>query len=43
LPPGVAAVAGTFGELVVPLLLIPGLFTRPAALGLSAVNLLAVV
>jgi putative oxidoreductase len=43
LPPGVAAVAGTFGELVFPLLLIPGLFTRPAALGLSAVNLLAVV
>jgi len=43
LPPEVAAVAGTFGELVFPLLLIPGFLTRPAALGLSAVNLLAVV
>ena len=43
LPPEAAAVAGTFGELVFPLLLIPGFLTRPAALGLSAVNLLAVV
>jgi putative oxidoreductase len=43
LPPGIAAVAGTFGELAFPLLLIPGLVTRAAALGLSAVNLLAVV
>jgi putative oxidoreductase len=43
LPPEAAAVAGTFGELVFPLLLIPGLLTRGAALGLSAVNLLAVV
>jgi len=43
LPPGIAAVAGTFGELLFPLLLIPGLVTRAAALGLSAVNLLAVV
>ncbi|HKU89066.1 MAG TPA: DoxX family protein [Steroidobacteraceae bacterium] len=43
LPPEVAAVAGTFGELVFPLLLIPGLLARPAALGLSAVNLMAVV
>ena len=43
LPPGAAAVAGTFGELVFPLLLIAGLLTRLGALGLSAVNLLAVV
>jgi putative oxidoreductase len=43
LPPEVAAVAGTCGELLFPLLLIPGLLTRAAALGLSAVNLLAVV
>jgi putative oxidoreductase len=43
LPPEVAAVAGTFGELAFPLLLIPGLLTRVAALGLSAVNLLAVI
>ena len=43
LPPEAAAVAGTFGELVFPLLLIPGLLTRAAGLGLSAVNLLAVI
>src|SRR5689334_20562206 len=43
LPPEAAAVAGTFGELVFPLLLIPGLLSRAAALGLSAVNLLAVI
>jgi putative oxidoreductase len=43
LPPEVAAVAGTFGELAFPLLLIPGLLTRLGALGLSAVNLLAVI
>ena len=43
LSPEVAAVAGTFGELAFPLLLIPGLLTRVGALGLSAVNLLAVV
>jgi putative oxidoreductase len=43
LPPEAAAVAGTFGELVFPLLLIPGLLTRLGALGLTAVNLLAVI
>ena len=43
LPPHVAAVLGTFGELFFPALLILGLFTRVAALGLFAVNLLAVV
>jgi putative oxidoreductase len=43
LSPEIAAVAGTFGELAFPLLLIPGLLTRVGALGLSAVNLLAVV
>ena len=43
LSPEAAAVAGTFGELAFPLLLIPGLLSRAAALGLSAVNLLAVV
>jgi putative oxidoreductase len=42
LPPGVAAIAGTFGELFFPLLLVLGLFTRVAALGLFAVNLMAV-
>jgi putative oxidoreductase len=43
LPPGAAAVAGTFGELFFPLLLVAGLFTRVGALGLFAVNALAVI
>jgi putative oxidoreductase len=43
LPPAVAAVAGTFGELFFPLLLVLGLFTRAGALGLFAVNVMAVV
>jgi putative oxidoreductase len=43
LPPALAAVAGTAGEIVFPLLLIAGLCTRFAALGLSAVNVMAVV
>lgn len=43
LSPVVAAVMGTLGELAFPALLIAGLFTRVAALGLSAVNVLAVV
>ena len=43
LPPFVAAVAGTFGELFFPTLLVLGLFTRVGALGLFAVNLMAVV
>jgi putative oxidoreductase len=43
LPPLAAAVAGTAGELVFPLLLIAGLLTRYAAVGLFAVNVVAVV
>jgi putative oxidoreductase len=43
LSPAVAAALGTAGELVFPVLLIVGLRTRLAALGLSVVNLLAVV
>ncbi|MEZ5561997.1 MAG: DoxX family protein [Gammaproteobacteria bacterium] len=43
LSPGLAAVAGTFGELFFPLLLAFGILSRFAALGLSAVNILAVV
>jgi putative oxidoreductase len=43
LSPSAAAVLGTFGELCFPLLLIAGLLTRVGALGLFAVNLLAVV
>lgn len=43
LPPELAAVAGTAGELLFPALLVVGLASRYAALGLSAVNLLAVI
>ena len=43
LPPELAAWAGTLGELVFPLLLFAGLFTRPAALALFGVNLMAVL
>lgn len=43
LPPAFAAVLGTAGELVFPALLIVGLLTRVGALGLFAVNLLAVI
>jgi putative oxidoreductase len=43
LPPTVAAVIGTFGELCFPVLLILGLFTRLGALGLFAVNAMAVI
>ncbi|HCS91200.1 MAG: DoxX family protein [Thiohalocapsa sp. PB-PSB1] len=43
LPPEVAAVSGTFGELVFPVLLFLGLFSRPAALGLFVVNMVAVI
>ena len=43
LPPAFAAVAGTGGELFFPLLLVLGVFTRVGALGLFAVNLMAVV
>jgi putative oxidoreductase len=43
LPPVLAAVAGTAGELFFPVLLYLGLFSRIGATGLFAVNLLAVV
>lgn len=43
LPPEVAALAGTGGELVLPVLLALGLLSRPAALGLFLVNAMAVV
>ena len=43
LPPDLAAVAGTFGELFFPILLVTGLFSRIGALGLFAVNAMAVV
>lgn len=43
LSPAAAAVLGTAGELVFPVLLVIGLLSRYAALGLSAVNVVAVV
>ncbi|OYU43327.1 MAG: hypothetical protein CFE44_19005 [Burkholderiales bacterium PBB4] len=43
LPPEVAAVMGTGGELVLPVLLVLGLGGRFAALGLSVMNVVAVL
>lgn len=43
LPPTLAAYAGTFGELFFPVLLILGVAGRLSAIGLSAVNALAVI
>jgi putative oxidoreductase len=43
LSPTIAAIAGTLGELLFPTLLMLGLLTRVGALGLSAVNALAVI
>ena len=43
LPPAVAAVMGTGGELLLPVLLALGLGGRFAALGLSVVNVVAVI
>jgi putative oxidoreductase len=43
LPPYLAAVGGAFGELFFPLLLVLGLFTRAGALGLFAVNAMALI
>jgi putative oxidoreductase len=43
LPPMAAAIAGTTGELVLPVLLLLGLAGRFAALGLSVMNVVAVI
>ena len=43
LPPELAAFMGTVGELVLPVFLVIGLATRFAALGLTFVNIMAVV
>lgn len=43
LPPELAAVVGTAGELVFPVLLVLGLFGRLSAVGLFAVNAMAVI
>lgn len=43
LSPEIAAAMGTAGELALPVLLFAGLLSRPAALGLFMVNLMAVI
>ncbi|MFZ6772687.1 DoxX family protein [Undibacterium sp. SXout7W] len=43
LPPELAAFAGTGGEVIFSILLLIGFFSRPAALGLLAVNVMAVI
>ena len=43
LSPATAALLGTAGELLFPVLLVSGLFGRLAAIGLSAVNVVAVI
>ena len=43
LSPALAALMGTTGELVLPVFLALGLLSRPAAMGLFVVNLMAVV
>ena len=43
LPPELAAVMGAAGELTLPILLFVGLLSRPAAVGLFFVNLMAVM
>lgn len=43
LPPEIAALMGAGGELVFSICLMMGLFSRPAALGLFVVNLMAVI
>jgi putative oxidoreductase len=43
LPPDIAAVAGTFGELFFPALLLAGLFSRVGAIGTFLVNAMAVI
>lgn len=43
LPPELAAYAGATGELVLPVLLLVGLVSRPAALALFLVNAMAVI
>lgn len=43
IPPELAAVMGATGELMLPVLLFVGLLSRPAALALFAVNLMAVI
>ncbi|MCU7801210.1 MAG: DoxX family protein [gamma proteobacterium symbiont of Lucinoma myriamae] len=41
LPPEIAAIMGAGGELILPVLLLAGLMTRPAAIGLFVLNAVA--
>ena len=41
LPPNIAAIMATGGELILPVLLLVGLMTRPAAIGLFTLNAVA--
>ncbi|MBC3919409.1 DoxX family protein [Undibacterium sp. CY18W] len=43
IPPELAAWMGAGGELILPVLLVVGIFSRPAALALFAVNAMAVI
>ncbi len=43
LPPELAAVMGAGGELILPILIVLGIFSRPAAIGLFMVNAMAVI
>ncbi|MFZ6759599.1 DoxX family protein [Undibacterium sp. Ji50W] len=43
IPPELAAWMGAGGELILPVLLVVGIFTRPTALALFAVNAMAVI
>ncbi len=43
IPPQIAAYMATAGELMLPVMLVVGLFSRPAALGLFALNVVAAI
>ncbi|MCK5814223.1 MAG: DoxX family protein [Cocleimonas sp.] len=43
IPPEIAAYMATAGELVLPVMLVLGFFSRPAALGLFILNVVAVI
>ncbi|MCK5813215.1 MAG: DoxX family protein [Cocleimonas sp.] len=43
IPPQIAAYMATAGELMLPVMLVVGLFSRPAALGLFVLNLVAAI
>lgn len=43
IPPQIAAYMATAGELILPVMLVLGLFSRPAALGLFVLNVVAAI